>query len=159
MHLSTKSLLSLLPLLPLASAVGSAIVQNNCTSPIYLWSVGGSVSSMQTIDPGSSYSETFYYDTTSGGVALKITTTENGLYNGSPQTDYAYTLDTSSGNVFYDISDVFGDPFSGSVVSLVSSDSSCESICWAGGVPPAGSVVRSCQDEADEVLTVCADSC
>ncbi|OJJ72114.1 hypothetical protein ASPBRDRAFT_196230 [Aspergillus brasiliensis CBS 101740] len=154
-----KTLSLLLPLLPLTTAIGSAIVQNNCTSPIYLWSVGGSVSAMQTIDSGSSYSETFHYDSSSGGVALKITTSADGLYSGAAQTDYAYTLDTGSNTVFYDLSDVYGDPFSGSVVSLVSSDASCGSICWAGGVPPAGTVVRSCQADADEVLTVCADSC
>ncbi|OOF96754.1 hypothetical protein ASPCADRAFT_206923 [Aspergillus carbonarius ITEM 5010] len=159
MHLLSTLTFALLPLLPLTHAIGSAVVQNNCTYPVYLWSVGGSIGPSQTIASGSSYSETFHRDPTSGGISLKITKTSNGLFDGSPQTNYAYTLDTDTSSVFYDLSDVFGDPFSGSALSVVPSDSGCGSICWANGVPPAGSQVKSCQQNSNEVLTLCASSC
>jgi hypothetical protein len=34
-----------------------------------------------------------HHDSASGGISLKITTVDNGLYNGSPQTNFAYTLE------------------------------------------------------------------
>ncbi|KAE8149611.1 blastomyces yeast-phase-specific protein [Aspergillus avenaceus] len=143
--------------LPLASAVGNAVVKNSCDHPVYLWSVGGSVGEKQTIESGKSFSEPFRHDASSGGVSLKITTVDNGLYNGSPQLTYAYTLDNAG--VWYDLSDVFGDPFSGSAVVIKPTDTSCPSICWPNGVSPGGSQVKVCQAESDEVLELCAKSC
>jgi hypothetical protein len=157
MHFATLTLTSLLALTPLATAVGNAVVKNSCTHPIYLWSVGGSVGAKQTIAPGKSYSEPFRHDAASGGISLKITTVDNGLYNGSPQLNYAYTLDNAG--VWYDLSSVFGDPFSGSAVAVKPSDTSCSSICWASGVSPGGSQVKVCQANSDEVLEVCAKGC
>ncbi|KAF7585372.1 hypothetical protein BBP40_011103 [Aspergillus hancockii] len=155
MHLKTltlTTLTTLLTLTPLATAVGNAIVKNSCTHPIYLWSVGGSVGPKQTIAPGQSYSEPFRHDASSGGISLKITTVDNGLYNGSPQLNYAYTLDNAG--VWYDLAGVFGDPFSGKPVVVKPSDTSCPAICWAGGVSPGGSQVKVCQANSDEVLEV-----
>ncbi|KAI9933040.1 hypothetical protein ASPWEDRAFT_42794 [Aspergillus wentii DTO 134E9] len=156
MHLTT--LLSLpLALAPLAAAVGNAVVANNCKDPIYLWSVGGSVGPKQTIQPGANFTEAFHHDDASGGISLKVTTTENGLYDGSPQLTYAYTLDGN--NVWYDISDVFGDPFSGSAVVIKPVDEGCGTLCWPNGVSPGGSQVRNCGEKEDIVLTVCASGC
>ncbi|KAE8383768.1 blastomyces yeast-phase-specific protein [Aspergillus bertholletiae] len=149
--------LSLLALTPLAAAVGNAVVKNSCDHPVYLWSVGGSVGPKQTIEAGGSYSEPFRHDDASGGISLKITTVDNGLYNGSPQLNYAYTLDNAG--VWYDMSDVFGDPFSGSALVVKPSDASCPSICWPQGVSPGGSQVKVCQSGSDEVLELCAAKC
>ncbi|KAA8642868.1 hypothetical protein EYZ11_010722 [Aspergillus tanneri] len=156
MHLS-NFLVTLAALAPLASATGKAIVKNNCKDPVYLWSVGGSVGPKQTIKPGESYSEVFRRDPASGGISLKITTGENGLYDGSPQMNFAYTLDGN--RVWYDLSDVFGDPFAGTTASVKPSDGSCRSICWANGVSPGGSQVKDCQANSDETLTLCANGC
>ncbi|GIK00818.1 hypothetical protein Aspvir_004847 [Aspergillus viridinutans] len=156
MHFTTP-LLSLAALIPLASAVGNAVVTNNCAAPVYLWSVGGSVGPKQTIQPGQSYSEALHHDPASGGIALKITRTDNGLYDGSPQLNYAYTLDGQT--VWYDMSDVFGDPFSGSAVVVKPATATCPAICWANGVPPGGSQVKNCGADGDIVLTLCAQSC
>ncbi|PKX96478.1 putative BYS1 domain protein [Aspergillus novofumigatus IBT 16806] len=81
-----STLSCLAALIPLASAVGNAVVTNNCAAPVYLWSVGGSVGPKQTIQPGKSYSEALHHDPASGGVSLKITRTDNGLYDGSPSS-------------------------------------------------------------------------
>ncbi|PYH48496.1 putative BYS1 domain protein [Aspergillus saccharolyticus JOP 1030-1] len=126
---------------------GNAIVTNNCNTPIYLWSVGGSVDPRQTIQPGVSYSEALHYDPASGGVALKITKTPNGLFDGNPQLDFAYILDGSK--TWYDLSLVFGDAFSGQRLKVQPTYASCPSICWPNGVNPGG----------HEVLTVCAQGC
>jgi hypothetical protein len=135
----------------LASA-SNAVVKNNCNFPVYLWSVGGSVGPEQTLNTGQSYSETIHYDSASGGVAIKLTTTPNGLYDGSPETIFAYSL---SGNlVYYDLSDVFGDAFSGHPVDLSPSDTSCPVVDWPNGTPPpSGSF--ACQSGSDLTLTLC----
>lgn len=153
--LTTASALLILP--TLTAAAGNAVVTNNCNTPIYLWSVGGSVGPRQTIAPGASYTEALHYDPASGGVALKITKTPDGLYDGSPQLNYAYTLDGAK--TWYDLSNVFGNAFAGSVLSVKPSDTSCPKICWPNGVNPGGSQVKTCQAGSNEVLTVCAAAC
>ncbi|OJJ43997.1 hypothetical protein ASPZODRAFT_72715 [Penicilliopsis zonata CBS 506.65] len=156
MYASTIAV-SLAALTPLAAAVGSAVVVNKCADTVYLWSVGGSVGPEQTLASGDEWSEEFYYDSTSGGVTIKITRGSDGLYDGSAQTDFAYTLDGDT--IWYDLSDVFGDPFSGHAVLQAPSDTSCPSNCWSDGVSPAGSQTLDCQADSNVTLTLCAGSC
>jgi hypothetical protein len=144
----------LAPLVPLVAA-GNAIVVNNCGFPAYLWSVGSSVSGPATLNPsGGSYSEPFSVDPTTGGRALKITTSSDGLYTGAPQTIYSYSLDGD--NVWYDLSDVFGDAFAGNKLVEQSADASCGVIEWDSGVNPGGSQVKECGAGSDVTLTLCA---
>jgi hypothetical protein len=104
-----------------AAALGSAVVANNCTSTIYAWSVGSAVGAKQTIAagtlhtpcyplheqeredsqmlPGKNFTELLHTDAKSGGIAMKITTVNDGLYNGSPQQIFSYSLD--GGSVWY----------------------------------------------------------
>ncbi|OJJ50213.1 hypothetical protein ASPZODRAFT_57863 [Penicilliopsis zonata CBS 506.65] len=130
--------------------VGSAIVINQCFSPVYLWSVDALVSPQQTLFPGDNYTETFRRDQKTGGVAIKITTVPDGLYESAPQTVFAYNLVDSC--VWYDLSDVFGDPFSGEVVEILPAN---PAIYWGNGVPPAGSQVRTRPAEEDIILFLC----
>ena len=154
MRFTTAVIASVAALAPLASAVGNAAVVNHCDFPVYLWSVGGSVGPKVTIAPKGMYKELLHYDPASGGIALKITTGANGLYDGSAQTDFAYTLDGST--VWYDMSDVFGDAFSGHTLNVLPSDPSCNRICWGTGVAPSGSQVKDCQANSDITLNLCA---
>lgn len=160
---ATASLVSLFSLLSSVSAApapapnGHAVVVNNCVKDIYLWSVGGSIGPRQVLSHGERYSEPIHVDPVSGGVAIKITRTPNGLFDGSPQMNYAYALDGD--DVFYDLSDVFGDPFAGHPVSVVPRDAECPRICWADGVSPGGSQVHDCSSVKNIVLTTCATSC
>ena len=130
--------------------LGHAVVVNECASPIYAWSVASSVSSQVTLQPHENYTESFRHDSQTGGVSLKVTTIRDGLYYSSPQTVFAYNLVDRS--VWYDLSDVFGDPFRGSKVSLLPSE---PAITWEDGVPPAGSQVRIQDASKDLVLTLC----
>ncbi|EPS29152.1 hypothetical protein PDE_04101 [Penicillium oxalicum 114-2] len=108
--------------------------------------------------PLSLYTEPLHYDPASGGVALKITTSAGGLFNGSPQTNFAYTLDGQG--VWYDLSDVFGDAFAGEALAVVASKEDCPGICWPEGVDPNGaSETKVCEASSDVTLTVCAGSC
>lgn len=156
MHFSTAVIASV-ALAPLASAVGNAIVTNHCNHPVYLWSVGGSIGPKKTIAAGKTYTEQLHHDSASGGIALKITTVDNGLYNGSPQTNFAYTLDP--GSVWYDLSDVFGDPFSGKTIVVRPSQTTCPKICWPQGINPGGSQTKTCTSNSSINLHLCAAKC
>ncbi|EOO00625.1 putative bys1 family protein [Phaeoacremonium minimum UCRPA7] len=138
----------------LATAVGSARVVNKCSNSVTLWSVGSDVAGPYTLGTNGAYSEQFVVDPTTGGKALKITTTSDGLYTGAPQTIFSYSLDGDS--VWYDLSDVFGDAFSGHKVVEASADTSCPAITWDNGTPPAGSQVKKCGSGSDVTLTLCA---
>ncbi|PKY08661.1 putative BYS1 domain protein [Aspergillus campestris IBT 28561] len=140
-----------------ATALGRAVVHNNCAEPVYLWSVGGAVGPRQTLHPNEIYSESVRHDAASGGVSLKITRGPDGLWDGSAQTNFAYSL--TGDRVWYDLSNVFGAPFEGDALSVNSDDPSCGNICWADGVNPGGNHVRDCSAEATEVLTLCAWDC
>ena len=150
--------LALLSLPALALAAGSATVKSLCSAPVYLWSVGSSVSGPFTINSTRPYSEPYRRDPTTGGIALKITKTANGLTTpGTPQTVLAYTLDTSPPRIWYDLSDVFGDAFAGSKLTITTDGgSACPTFVWATGTPPAGSTTGACDANANVTLTLCA---
>jgi len=136
------------------SAVGKAQVVNNCDMDVSVWSVGGSVAGPWRLSAkGGSYAEQFAKDPTTGGKALKITVAEDGLYTGAAQTDFAYSLDGD--RIWYDLSDVFGDPFAGKKL-VVSSAATCPSIVWPAGTSPGGSQTKACGSGEDVVLTLCA---
>ncbi|KAJ5216169.1 Antigenic thaumatin-like protein [Penicillium cinerascens] len=130
--------------------LGRAVVVNHCNVPIYIWSVGSTVGPQQTIPSYGRFSEIYRHDKESGGIALKISTMHDGLYSNSPMTVFAYNIADSK--VWYDISDVFGDPFSGHHVVLRPAE---PEIFWQNGIPPSGSMVRAQEDSVDLTLTVC----
>ncbi|EYE95239.1 Bys1 family protein, partial [Aspergillus ruber CBS 135680] len=140
---------------------GHAIIRNSCAYPLYLWSVGASISPQYTLPAYHSYREPFRHDAVSGGVALKVTTAPNGLFTGKPQTIFAYNLNVNASSVWYDLSDVFGDPFEGSkvkvgVVSGRGGKTSVEEgLRWEDGVPPRGSQVRVAGAREDLSVEFC----
>jgi hypothetical protein len=139
--------------------VGRAIVTNQCDEPIYLWSVGGTIGPQQTIKKDTSYSEIFHRDPSSGGIALKLSNTEGGIFKPNvSQTIFAYNLDDFN-KVWYDMSDLFGDGFAGRTMTVKPSDPNCESISWYAGKPGAGSQVKTCQATTDLELTFCTNHC
>jgi hypothetical protein len=140
-------------------AIGRAIITNQCEEPLYLWSVGGTISPQNTITKDTSYSETFRHDPVSGGIALKLSNTEGGIFKSNvSQTIFAYSLD-DVGEVWYDMSDLFGDGFAGRTMTVRPSDPDCESISWYAGKPGMGSQVKSCGAETDLELTFCTGHC
>ncbi|EAQ86374.1 hypothetical protein CHGG_07627 [Chaetomium globosum CBS 148.51] len=152
--LAKASILALAAATPLASALGFAIVHNKCATDVHVWSVGSAVEGPFKVAKDSSYAEPFVKDPVTGGKALKVTLAADGLYTGAPQTIFAYSLDGD--NVWYDLSDVFGDAFVGKKVSVTSAQATCPSIIWPTGVPPAGSQVKVCTSSKDVTLTLCA---
>lgn len=154
MHTSTV-LAGLLALVPSTLAVGKARVVNNCPGNLTLWSVGSEVSAPVTLASKGSYAETFVKDPKTGGKSLKITLSPDGLYTGAPQTNFAYSLDGET--IWYDLSDVFGDPFAGKKLTVAGGQGlGCPTIVWEQGTNPGGSQTRACKSEGDVTLTVCA---
>ncbi|KAJ5089892.1 hypothetical protein N7532_008576 [Penicillium argentinense] len=133
-----------------STRIGRAIVLNRCPKPVYIWSVGSIVRPETTVLPGGRFTETFRRDLETGGIALKISTVKGGLYKSAPQTIFAYNL--NGNKVWYDLSDVFGDPFRGRSVSLLPSS---PPISWSNGIPPHGSQVRVQDSSQDLTLTLC----
>ncbi|KAJ5991309.1 hypothetical protein N7522_011516 [Penicillium canescens] len=132
---------------------GHAVVNNHCNFPIYLWSVGTTARQERTLLPNDVYSELFREEKNTGGIAIKISTDVDGLYTSAPQMVFAYNLSNlTQGKVWYDLSDVFGDPFEGYPVSLSPAE---PRISWPDGVPSAGSQVRVTSADTDLVLSLC----
>ena len=151
MHLS-PILLSGLSLLPSTLAAGYANVFNNCTFPVYITSVGSSPGPQTNLTSKSTYTEPYRFDSVSGGIAIKLVRTSDGLYDASPVTQFDYTL--SGTRLFYDLSDVYGDAFKGYSVVQVPSDKTCPGTTWANGVPGPNQV-NSCSSAANVTVTVC----
>jgi len=142
-------------LTPLATALGSARVVNKCGETVHVWSIGSQIEGPYALSKnGGFYGEEFRKDPVTGGKALKITRSADGLYTGAPQTIFAYNLDGDK--IWYDLSDVFGDAFAGKKLVVASAEATCPSIIWPTGVPPAGSQVKVCRADKDVVLTLCA---
>lgn len=138
----------------LASAVGNARIVNNCSFDVTTWSVGSQISDAHTLKTGDVYSEQFVTDPKTGGIALKVTTQPDGLYTGKPQTIFSYSL--TNNIVWYDLSDIFGDAFSGKNILVASANTDCPTISWKNGIPPSGSQVKNCGSDKDVTLTLCA---
>ena len=155
MHFSVATAAAIVALLPSSAlAVGGAYVQNKCSFPVYLWSVGSSVGPKQVLAPNSGYGEPLHRDPTTGGIAIKLTTVDDGLYLPNvPQTVFSYSLDNAL--VWYDLSDVFGDAFAGHPLQIKTNDDTCGAISWPNGVP-AGSHPTPCSSNANVVFTLCA---
>lgn len=152
-----KSFLAALALttpLALASGVGKARVINKCDFDVTVWSVGGDIDGPYTLDSNDGYSETFVKDPVSGGKALKVTRDPDGLYTGDAQTIFAYNLDGD--NIWYDLSNTFGDAFSGEKLVVKSANAQCPAIVWKDGTPPAGSQVKVCTASNNVTLYLCA---
>ncbi|KAF7162358.1 hypothetical protein CNMCM5623_007703 [Aspergillus felis] len=77
---------------PTNQTLGHATILNTCQDPIYLWSVGSTISPQSTLPPNTTYTEAYRRDPASGGIALKLTRVQNGLYTAAPQMVFAYNL-------------------------------------------------------------------
>ncbi|KAF2493437.1 hypothetical protein BU16DRAFT_490029 [Lophium mytilinum] len=143
--------------IPSIFGVGIAYVVNACDHDIFIWSVGSAIGPKTTLHEYSIYNESIHYDDKAGGISIKVTTKDNGLYDASPQLNFAYALDTANHTVYYDLSDVFGDPFANETVLLYAKQE-CPSIAWPEGIPPAGSQTQACADDTSLWLALCGQT-
>lgn len=137
----------------LAQSVGSAVVVNACSYDVYLCNVpaadGGYTEIDQTLSPNDTYSQQFTELTNSDGWSLKLSkTTELDTI-----MQYEYTFH-NDGIIWYDLSDVNGNPWDGDWEITASSAS--------GTCTPKQQAYRYATDDAygmqacpqDSVITV-----
>jgi hypothetical protein len=150
------------------NALGSAIINNNCNFPVYLWPIDAqrNPSDSIVIGAGASWSET-YHTPSSGGVSLKLSRTNNKL---SKVTQFEYTVQSYASNPFlwYDGSHVdcvdSECPFWDYGINLKASDPSCPTRDCAVGKVCTGFYTLwnddintlSCGDDANVIMTVCS---
>ncbi|RAH67222.1 Bys1 family protein, partial [Aspergillus aculeatinus CBS 121060] len=143
----------------------NATIHNACLFPIYLTPVSSTTPPETCLPQNTTWTEPYRHDAQTGRISLKLTTVANGLYTGAPQTIFAYNYLERPGQVWFDLSDVFGDPFRGYRVRLgpmgpmgpvgPGSGNASEMIVWEDGVPPRGSQVRVVGGEVGVGLGVC----
>ena len=104
----------------------------------------------QLTTQGGLYYEPLHHDEKSGGIAIKITKGSDGLFNGEPQQVFSYNLDGEQ--VWYDLSSIFGAPFSGLRLE-VTSDSG-DPIVWPAGTHPGGSQVKVARSDENVWFTL-----
>jgi hypothetical protein len=147
----------------------TAYIYNYCNAPINLWAVDAqrNPQSPTPIASGSSYSEG-YHTLATGGVSLKLGWGAS-LYDGSPITQFEYTL--TGGFIWYDISNVNCNadacPFANTGMHLETSDPTCPArTCSAGEVPCSGAYTvynddwnsLACGPSSDIKLYLCTTS-
>lgn len=166
MQLTTRHAASaaLLTLAPLAHALGTASIQNNCDFPVYVWSVSNIQGPMQTLaSNGGSYEEQYRLNPAGGGVSIKVATAPTLA---GPITQFEYTLLST---LWFDISNVNGSPFfdHGITVRAKPAVSACRPItCEPGSTcgtqiynePDDDYAVSACEPDQDLIMVLCSGS-
>ena len=107
------------------TSTGRATVLNKCNFPVFLYACSqhpaGCTKESKLAANGGTYAET-YLGASTAGRSIKIGTT-SGETN-KPILQFEYT-NTGSGSVYYDLSEVNGNPFGRYGFTLTSSNSAC----------------------------------
>lgn len=143
---------SLLTLTSTVLAAGSAHVISNCGFPVYYASVAQNAHAEMQQLPAEGYSE--QYNKPNVGVSIKLATTLGGQI-----TQFEFTWD--GGNIYYDMSNINGNPFAQYGMSLVPSSlgASGYPTCVAVNCPAGQDRCEAAYNNPDDVrTTVCPDS-
>jgi hypothetical protein len=164
MNLLNTACISLLLTLCCAQTVGQAVVLNSCNQSIWYTSVSNVAPPVAELLPGLIYRETFrIYPGGNGGISIKLG------YDQDLTTilQFEYTYVPSSYEVWYDLSNLNGDPFVDDGFVLEGSSSDCKSITCAPGeeicydaytYPTESGVVFVCGSSNTLTLTICSAS-
>lgn len=120
---------ALLSLAPTVLADGSANIKNQCKQTVYVESVADKGSKVHELHTGDTYNENFRSSGNGGGVSMKMS-----LEKGSKDvSQFEYTV--KGDQVFYDLSNVNGYPFSDGGISLEPSEKGCTPVTCSAGEP------------------------
>lgn len=127
------------------NGVGTAFIENWCNSEVYVWSVANVLNdTVNYLAPTiGGFNETYRTNPNSGGISLKIATTEDD----SIITQFEYTYNPSNPNVYYDISNVNGYPFEEWGLALSPSAPNCPSVSCDPGVAICADVYNQPHDD------------
>ena len=133
-------------------STGKAIVQNKCSFPLWVWSVGVQTTDAYKVDPGRSYSESFHPALNGGGISIKVSKTNQPI--GIEQVEYSVS-NTLPKTLYYDLSEIDGSPLAGQVV-LRTGIPSCPVVDSRSAYHrPDDVATKSCDANTDLTLTVC----
>lgn len=148
MYYSTLTSAAVLLALAPAALAGSATVVNNCGFPVYMASVAQNGDGTMH-DMGSSYTESYGADNV--GVSIKLSPSMGGKVT-------QFEITPSGGKIFYDMSNIDGNPFAADGMSLVPSmtNDPANPTCQAVDCPAGQSSCSAAYNNPDDVrTTVC----
>ena len=148
-----------------AQTPGRAIVTNYCSSTVFFASVDYWQPPSQPISPGQSYNEVFrlsFVDGEPAGISIKLSY-DPSLPN-DDITQFEYTYNSNISFVYYDVSNINGNPFFDDGFILVGTSPACqnitclpgESYCNVYEYPTESGVVYGCDSNNNLVLTLCS---
>lgn len=146
---------ALLAFAAVAHGQGSAIVVNSCDYDVYVTNVPASISGLSeigplTIAPGSSYSQVYTELPSAGGWSIKLSTAADSA--DVLQYEYSYP---GSETIFYDLSQINGDPWGGNWA--FSSEGDCTPEQTAYTYPSDDlAAMQACPDTSSVTLTLCS---
>lgn len=138
-----------------AQGAGSAIVINQCSYPVTMANVpasGGGQSEIgpNTLNTGDSYSQ--QYTQLSNGDGWSIKLAKDSSMSQVMQYEYTYHND---GTIWFDLSDVNGDPWGGDWVISGSGDCSPKQTAYQFSTDDAYGM-QSCSDSSSVTVTLCS---
>jgi len=158
--IAAAALASLFPAALADGDKGKATIQNKCGYDVYITSIADSADAKtKTVKSGSSFSEDFKENGNGGGISIKIS--EDKAQKSVTQLEY--TL--SGEKVFYDLSNIDGNPFKDGGVTVTPSDSSCPKVNCEGGLekckeayhqPKDDHATHGCSASTDINMVLCA---
>lgn len=162
MHLrvfaSASAIMGFLTASTVASA-GSALVHNLCEYEIYMCntpSTGGDYDEIRkTIQPGETYNQQWTILSTLQGLSIKLAPSAAKLQIQPMQYEYTYA---GSATIWYDISNVNGDPFEGNWV-MNSTNPSCKPrhmSYWESFDDQTS--MQECNAQSDIALYICGNN-
>lgn len=134
-------------LLALASTAlaGNSIVKNNCAEQVYLTITDSSQSSTQYALAGNGGS----YSAPISGQGNSFGITKNSDYYSASTAKLIWGFSDTPPTLYYSVSSVNGDPFSGESWKLSATDGSCASVSNYDGQ------TNTCADSNDFTLALC----
>jgi hypothetical protein len=139
-----------------ASSLGSAIVINKCSDDVWLWNTpsddGVHTAVNKVLSSGDSYSQQYTELENKMGWSLKLSNTSS--QDNVMQYEYTYLGD---GVIWYDMSNVNGNPWSGNW-AFSSDDSSCKPThcAYQYSTDDQGGMQSDCDSSASITVTLCA---
>ncbi|TKA32797.1 hypothetical protein B0A50_01022 [Salinomyces thailandicus] len=149
--------MSLLATSAIAGSVGNAIIQNKCSYDVHLAAVpaqnGGYDESFTTLSPGDDWSQQWTELSTGAGWSLKLTKDQDS--DGLLQYEYTFQND---GIIWYDLSQVDGNPWNGDwMITANSTSSTCSPKQQAYRYATDDAYgMQACPADSDITVTLCS---
>lgn len=117
-----------------SALAGTSFVHNKCDFDVWVTSVGATTGETTQVPNGTYYSEKQYFEKV--GTAIKITKTQQGLYDGKPVLHFSYTY-AQNRSIYYDLSSINGFDFTGKKLRIHGPEGGhIEEIEWDGEPKP-----------------------